>query len=275
MKFDRRDFLKKGAAVFLAGCSAQGLALLTGCTKNDGFSPFTGLEIDSSACVGCGACKEECESFAIVLPKPTLYTINTEKCTSCGDCKKVCEMNAIRIGGNYSLNQQKCVGCGKCLDVCLDDALSWESRYYTVRNSCRPNRCGRPCAAVCQEKAITFSSGIMVINHDLCTRCGKCVGVCPYAAIDPARVKMDDSKCTNCGKCFEVCEFDSIVIDENDGTDEPVIDPALCSRCGLCVPECREDALEVEHHTASIDQTNCTQCGMCFEVCSYNAIKSL
>ena len=56
-----------------------------------------GYIIDSSRCVGCGACAYEC-LFGI--PKPvdeekSRYHIDREECVGCGQCSRVCPVNAI------------------------------------------------------------------------------------------------------------------------------------------------------------------------------------
>lgn len=38
-----------------------------------------------------------------------------------------------------------------------------------------------------------------------CTKCGKCVSVCPDSAIDPKTFHFIKEKCTKCGKCLKAC----------------------------------------------------------------------
>lgn len=49
---------------------------------------------------------------------------------------------------------------------------------------------------------------------DICIGCGKCVGVCPFAAISISNRKaiIDLAKCSLCGACVNVCPVKAIVI---------------------------------------------------------------
>ena len=46
-----------------------------------------------------------------------------------------------------------------------------------------------------------------IVNNELCTKCGTCMGVCPTGALvfDDCRIIADHQKCINCGKCYQVC----------------------------------------------------------------------
>ncbi len=49
-----------------------------------------------------------------------------------------------------------------------------------------PNGC-ISCLVVCREEgdALSLSGGYPVLDPDRCTRCGRCVEVCPTGALDP------------------------------------------------------------------------------------------
>jgi len=55
-----------------------------------------------------------------------------------------------------------------------------------------------------------------VLNKDLCTRCGTCVGVCPTQTISVAdnNIVINKEKCINCNKCIEVCPGKKFGFDE-------------------------------------------------------------
>jgi len=278
MDTERRDFIKKGA-LLLAGGSL--MEFLQSCSK-DGLSPFKLYEICQNTCVGCGDCFDVCKDAAIILPERSSYHINVDECASCGKCAASCKYGAIKVVvKNYILDSEICVGCGKCIDVCAEEggAITWERDYYTIRGKCKPEKCGTPtpCITACEENAITIVDGKAAFDMEKCTRCGKCVPACPYQAVNPAHVQMDESLCNHCGKCFQVCEFENVItIVEPEGYFAPHIDANLCELCGDCQNACEEyGAIHWAIHQASIDKKKCTGCGDCEKVCEFDAIRSI
>ena len=84
------------------------------------------------------------------------------------------------------------------------------------------NCCGCCCEAMLAAKRFALLQPVHTTNYlpavtaDLCTGCGKCVGVCPVAALsltdaaDPARPKrrravVDEQVCLGCGVCVRHC----------------------------------------------------------------------
>lgn len=118
--------------------------------------------IDSSRCVGCGACAYEC-LFGV--PKPvdeekTKYHIDRDACVGCGQCAAVCPNDAIiadsmqRRIRKVTINKEKCIGCSLCSRVCKASAPHGELKTP------------------------------FEIDQKKCFQCGLCVQKCPKQAID-------------------------------------------------------------------------------------------
>lgn len=59
----------------------------------------------------------------------------------------------------------------------------------------------------------TSRLSIGISNHDLCTRCGTCTGVCPTGAISVGVDRfptLEAEKCTDCGLCKSICPGDKV-----------------------------------------------------------------
>ncbi|PLX48712.1 MAG: ferredoxin-type protein NapF [Desulfobulbaceae bacterium] len=122
------------------------------------------------------------------------------KCNGCGICVTVCPEKILEIaGGNYpwvNFADGHCTFCGACRRHCPEQALAggddespW-SCTAVIGSAClaRQGTSCRSCGEHCQDAAITFRLGLggssqPLVNTDLCSGCGACVGVCPVQAI--------------------------------------------------------------------------------------------
>ncbi len=101
--------------------------------------------------------------------------------------------------------------------------------HYHVTDCCQ-GCLAHPCKEVCPKKAIEIVHGKSVIDQQKCVKCGRCVGVCPYGAInkmerpcasacgmdaiksdEQGRAQIDYDKCVSCGMCLVSCPFGAIV----------------------------------------------------------------
>ena len=121
-----------------------------------------GYIIDTSRCVGCGACAYEC-LFGI--PKPvdeekSRYHIDREECIGCGQCSRVCPVNAIvkdpkqPVIRKVTIEKELCIGCSLCSRVCKAGAPQGELKAPFEIDQKKCFRCGL-CAEKCPKKAIS------------------------------------------------------------------------------------------------------------------------
>jgi len=81
-----------------------------------------------------------------------------------------------------------------------------------------------PCMEVCPKGAISFKDGKAFIDQDKCIKCGMCVNVCPFGAIN----KLERP-------CQKACGTKAIRTDEHGRAD---IDYDKCVSCGMCLANC-------------------------------------
>ncbi|MFC2131119.1 4Fe-4S binding protein [Bacteroidota bacterium] len=279
MNKDRREFIKNGCILTL-GCSAlSALPVLTGCVNN-AVNPLSSFNIVEDICVGCGECLEYCFYDAIQLSVLTPYTINTDICIDCAKCVPICPESAFDIvQPDYIFNTEICIGCGDCIKECENEGnvITYEKEDYTVRGKCKPDKCRLECAAVCPEEAIIIPANgeKAIIDMTKCTRCGDCVPVCPFGAVNPAKVVKDDENCNHCSKCWQVCKYSVIQRVEPENYHTAKVKQDLCTSCGDCFTNdaCPEyGAIERNINIAHIIEKSCRECGNCIESCRYDSI---
>ncbi len=53
------------------------------------------------------------------------------------------------------------------------------------------------------------------INNDVCVKCGGCVSVCPFGALElKDHIIHNDDLCTLCGICEKVCPVKAIKVEK-------------------------------------------------------------
>jgi ferredoxin-type protein NapF len=128
--------------------------------KND--SDFTNV------CIRCETkdCAKICEEQIIIIQEDGTPILNFASvgCTYCDECAISCKYDVLKLENKQNINAIftidtiKCMShngimCFSCKDPCLDNAITFDGVFKPV------------------------------INTDLCTSCGFCVGVCPSDAI--------------------------------------------------------------------------------------------
>ncbi len=115
------------------GCLGLGKCALA-CSEG-GISIVNGIaSIDSSACRGCGSCKNVCPKNIIdLIPKkykiyvkckscdkgPAMKNTCSVGCIGCRLCEKACQSGAIKVTNNVaSIDYSKCTQCGLCAEKC-------------------------------------------------------------------------------------------------------------------------------------------------------------
>lgn len=54
------------------------------------------VKVDTSACVGCGACTSVCPVSALEV-KDGVCTVNADACVECGSCTGTCPVGALSL----------------------------------------------------------------------------------------------------------------------------------------------------------------------------------
>jgi pyruvate formate lyase activating enzyme len=86
--------------------------------------------------------------------------------------------------------------------------------------------CGLECRWCCNPECISPRPEVGFVKS-LCTRCGKCAGVCPNEALIyevDQLPHIDRERCSGCGVCSSVCEYKAIVLYGKSMSAEEIFD---------------------------------------------------
>ena len=62
-----------------------------------------------------------------------------------------------------------------------------------------------PMSYILPKNSSKFFAHYPKVDLKKCTRCNRCIFICPSGAIDPGTLKVDHSKCLHCFACVRVC----------------------------------------------------------------------
>ncbi|HDP26166.1 MAG TPA: 4Fe-4S dicluster domain-containing protein [Deltaproteobacteria bacterium] len=119
-----------------------------------------------------------------------------------------------------------------------------------------------------------------------CTRCYRCIDICPVQALSPASIfdgimnlgtpVLDWRKCILCMECVRTCPTGAIQKVPEDEVDigNAVINRETClswtnqDNCTLCFRACKYDAIElIDGKNPVVIEDPCTGCGACYRRC--------
>jgi carbon-monoxide dehydrogenase iron sulfur subunit len=136
---------------------------------------------------------------------PKQLKISPEKCIGCKSCELACS-----LANDRELNPSKSR---------IREITFIEGKYplpYNFVSTCR-HCADAPCMETCPASAIlrlNDQTKAVVVNHDRCLGCGKCVDACPFGAMLFAKETRKAYKCELCSgnpACASICPSGAIV----------------------------------------------------------------
>jgi len=225
-------------------------------------------------------------------------------CLGFGDCVKVCPTHAIKMGdeGIPLFDQDKCTGCGACVDVCPKNIIMIVPEEVPIFVACNNPTLWD------DDLDVFFSSiygmGKFTAMFDRvevfkdnkyqtigCTRCLKCIDICPRDALeftvsemalsdtgvykitktDQGQIRWSDKLCAFCKRCEKICP-DEVISVEKPLNGVFNIDQDKCLECENCINLCPVRNLSFTDDKKIISDEFCIYCGLCEAVCPTSAI---
>ena len=155
-------------------------------------------------------------------------------------------------------NPDLCTGCNRCAYACsarhenmFAPALArlsinnYPLQGYSVPSICF--QCKRPdCLAACPEQAIMRGQdGIVTIDADICTGCGKCIPACSWGMVRKHPTTGKAFKCNLCDgdpACVAECHFNALTFVEWEGDAAKIKAKQMKFRSEYGSPELKQEA---------------------------------
>ncbi len=153
-----------------------------------------------------------------------IFIIDVAKCSGCHNCQLSCKDEHCENDWRPYAAPQPATGQFWCkVESHTRGSVPKVKMHYITRmcNHCADAACMNVCEA---DAIIRREDGLVLIDPDTCTGCGKCVSACPHSAVFFNEEQKIAQKCTGCAhlldhgaakpRCVEACPTDAITFGE-------------------------------------------------------------
>ncbi len=162
-----------------------------------------------------------------------VFCIDVAKCNGCYNCQLACKDE--HVGNDWSPYAKPQPEIGQFwakLQENVGGSIPKVKIHYIAQlcNHCE----NASCMAVCPDNAMyRRDDGLVIIDPEKCTGCGKCAEACPYDAIYLNKQLNIAQKCTGCAhlldngyklpRCVEACPTDAMMFGEEEDLQDFIV----------------------------------------------------